>query len=139
MIWIYIALALGGAFAIGRIFWAVRRIHTQRNDSWDAKLIERLRKSGTDPFQPHDVDFFFGLPNAAVAERIAAQLRTEGYVVEVNERSDVPSHPFVVRATKQLKLSVPDMQAISRRFSDLAKEAGGSYDGWSAARIPLPH
>ncbi len=137
MTWIYLTLALAAAFALGRIVWSVRRIHSRRHDSWDARLIEKLRQSGSDPFQPHDVDFFFGLPDAASAERIALQLRGEGFTAEIIERADMPSHPFTIRATKQLRLSVPDMQDTSRRFSDLAKAAGGTYDGWAAARIPL--
>jgi hypothetical protein len=36
---------------------------------------------------------------------------------------------------KALRLSVPDMQELSRRMTDAAKLRGGSYDGWAASHV----
>ena len=35
-----------------------------------------------------------------------------------------------------MQLTVPDMQELSRRLTDAAKEQGGRYDGWSAKQVP---
>ena len=52
--------------------------------------------------------------------------------------------PTVVslHATKALRLSVPGMRELSAQFRQLAKDSGGSYDGWSAglvSRTEDPH
>ena len=39
-----------------------RSCASAQNDSWDARLIDQLRKRGSDPFKPHDVDFFLAFP-----------------------------------------------------------------------------
>lgn len=135
LVWLYVFLIAGAAVAIGRIYWSLRKVARQRNDSWDAKLIERLRKDGSDPFQPHNVDFFFGLPNEASARELAAQLGAEGFATDVEHKPENPSHPYSLHAMKSLRLSVPDMQELSRRLTDLAKSKGGSYDGWAASHV----
>jgi hypothetical protein len=133
--WFYPLLLLGAALAIGRIYWSVHKVAAKRNDTWDAKLIEQLRKSGSDPFQPHDVDFFFGMPDATSAQSIATQLIAEGFATDIEHKPDNPSHPYSLHAAKALRLAVPQMQELSRRFTALAKERGGSYDGWAAAHV----
>ena len=37
-----------------------------------------------------------------------------------------------------MRLIVPDMQAISRRLTELADGARGRYDGWAAGKAPAP-
>jgi hypothetical protein len=133
--WMYVVLVAGLVIVLGRIYWGVRKAAIQRNDSWDAKLIERLRKQGSDPFQPHIVDFFFGMPDETNARELAAQLGGEGFATDVVHKPDHPSHPFSLHATKSLRLSVPDMQDLSRRLTILAKARGGSYDGWAASHV----
>jgi hypothetical protein len=35
-----------------------------------------------------------------------------------------------------MRLSVPGMHELTKRFRELAKTNGGHYDGWSAAVVP---
>ncbi len=58
MSWILTLLFVAGAVLLGRIYYGIRQMKERTVKDWDAKLIERLRAAGTDPFQPHNVDFF---------------------------------------------------------------------------------
>ncbi len=44
-----------------------------------------MRKRGQDPFQPHDVNFFFALPNEPACTAINKQLESEGFSVDVKQ------------------------------------------------------
>jgi hypothetical protein len=137
MSWLLTLLAIAGAAALGRIYYGLRKMKEKREKDWDERLIERLRKSGSDPFQPHEVDFFMALPSQAAGQAVAAILQSEGYRVDVKPAPDNPvDHPFSLHATKSLRLSVPGMRELTAHFQQLAKTHGGHYDGWSAAVVP---
>ncbi len=68
-----------------------REVH---GEDWDTKLIAELRKRGQDPFQPHDVNFFFALPNEPACTAINKQLESEGFPVDVKA---VPGNEFPVQ------------------------------------------
>jgi hypothetical protein len=135
MNWFVWLLIAAGAFALYRIYASVRKLRDHGNDDWDAKLVEKLRLGGSDPFQPHDVDFFFALPDEESARALSARLVTEGYGVDVRPVPDNEDHPFSLHVTRQLRLSVPGMREISRNFAALAREHGGRYDGWAAGHV----
>ncbi len=137
MNWFLSLLFLVGAGILWRIYSDVRKAKEKRVKDWDESLIERLRKSGSDPFQPHDVDFFMAMPSEAAGQSVAAILQAEGYQVDVHAAPDNPDDtPFSLHATKSLRLSVPGMQELTVHFKELAKAHGGHYDGWSAAVVP---
>ena len=77
MSWLYSLLVVAGAVALGRIYYGIRKAKEKTEKDWDAKLIERLRMSGSDPFQPHEVDFFMALPSEAAGQAVAAILESE--------------------------------------------------------------
>jgi len=129
----YIFLFFGGAIAIWRIWINIKRARDRPAHSWDERLIEKLRLEGSDPFQPHDVVFFFGLPSERSAQLIVERLVREGYQAEYRQVREQVELAFSVHAQRSLRLSVPDMQATSRRFNELAAEFHGRYDGWAAA------
>ena len=137
MNWFVPFLFLVGAGLLWRIYSDVRKAKEKKVKDWDETLIERLRKSGSDPFQPHDVDFFMAMPSEAAGQAVAAILQAEGYSVDLHAAPDNPAdHPFSLHATKALRLSVPGMKELTTRFKELAKAHGGHYDGWSAAVVP---
>ena len=41
---------------------------------------------------------------------------------------------FSLHGQRNTRLIVPDMQATTARFKQLAEEKGGSYDGWAVAK-----
>ena len=130
--WIFVFAIIGGFVAAWRIWQNLRKLQQRQNDSWDARLIDQLRKRGSDPFKPHDVDFFLAFPTQDAAERLAARLRNEGFDADVVDEPESGALRYSLHAHKSMQLTVPDMQELSRRLTDQAKEMGGRYDGWSS-------
>ena len=135
--WMYAFAIAGGLIAAWRIYQKLQVLRQRQNDSWDAKLIDQLRKRGSDPFKPHDVDFFFAFPTPDGAERLAAQLRGEGFDADVKDNPENGELRYSLHAHKSMKLTVPDMQELSRRLTDAATQRGGRYDGWAAKQVPI--
>lgn len=134
MSWLYIFLVLGAALAIGRIWFSVRKLRQQPNDDWDTRLIERLRRGGTDPFRPLDIDFFLALPSEPAARSVAQSLEAEGFRVDVRAVSESTDHPFSVHAIRSMQLNADGIRAVSARMREVAAAQGGRYDGWTAGR-----
>ena len=135
-VWIYALAILGGMIAAFRIWQNLQKLRQRKNDSWDERLIDQLRKRGSDPFKPHDVDFFLAFPSAEAAERLATRLRGEGFDADVVDRPENGDLRYSLHAHKSMQLTVPDMKELSRKLTDAASELGGRYDGWSAKEVP---
>ncbi|MBM4238374.1 MAG: ribonuclease E inhibitor RraB [Gammaproteobacteria bacterium] len=131
MDWVVVFLIGGGAIAVWRIIYQIRRASKVQLDDWDTKLIERLRRSGVDPFQPVDVDFFVALPSRDVADSVASRLHAEGFTVDIRELADSVDHPWSVHALKSMSLNVHAVREVSARMRGIAAETGGRYDGWA--------
>jgi hypothetical protein len=134
--WMYFFAVLGGLLAAFRIWQNLQKLRRQRNDSWDARLIDQLRKRGSDPFKPHDVDFFLAFPSSETANEVATQLRTDGFDADVVDEPESGELRWSLHAHKSMQLTVPDMQELSRRLTEAATTRGGRYDGWSAKQVP---
>jgi hypothetical protein len=106
-----------------------REVHGR---DWDDKLIAELRKRGKDPFQPHDVNFFFALPDSDAAAAINRQLETEGFQIDVKAVPENKEFPFSLHASKNMRVHAPEMKALSKHFNELAKTHNGRYDGWGS-------
>jgi hypothetical protein len=130
--WILIALVAAGIATVVRIYFSLQKLRPERGDDWDAKMIERVRSQGVDPFSPLEVDFFFALPDPPACDAVRTLLQAEEYAVDIKPVADSSQHPFSLHASKALRLAVPDMQEKSRRFRELAAAHGGRYDGWAA-------
>ena len=136
--WMYAFAIIGGVVAAWRIWQNLQKLRQRQNDSWDARLIDQLRKRGSDPFKPHDVDFFLAFPSQQSAEDLAQQLRTEGFDADVVDEPESGELRWSLHLHKSMQLTVPDMQALSRRLTDAATGRQGRYDGWSAKQVPKP-
>jgi len=130
-----ILFVLAGVAVLARIAVNVRKIRAKVADDWDARQVAELRKRGMDPFQPHQVDFFFGLPSESACESVRKILEPEGFAVDARLMPESAEQQYSLHASKPLRLSVPDMQDFSRRFGELARANGGRYDGWAAAIV----
>ena len=135
--WMYVFAIIGGVIAVWRIWQNLNKLRQRKNDSWDARLIDQLRKRGSDPFKPHDLDFFLAFPTREAADAVAAQLTTEGFKTDVIDTPESGELRYSLHAQKSLHLTVPDMQDLSRRLTDMAIAKGGRYDGWSAKQVPI--
>jgi hypothetical protein len=123
---ILIVVALGGL----RLFMTMRRRSLERPENFDAKVVRQLRDRGLDPFSAHELDFFFVLPNRAAAQRVAQQLETEGFSTDTRPLADEGGERLSLHARKSMRLIVDDLTALSKRFTSLARELDGRYDGW---------
>jgi len=136
MVWLLIICIVAGGAILMRIYFKLRKLNASVDDDWDAKQIALLRSRGSDPFQSHEVDFFFGLPDSAGCEALRRQLELEGFTVDTKPVPDAVDQVFSLHARKTMRLSVPDMQELGRRFRELAGVHGGRYDGWTAGIVP---
>ncbi|HTW38754.1 MAG TPA: ribonuclease E inhibitor RraB [Steroidobacteraceae bacterium] len=135
MRWLLTLFILAGVAVLVRIYFNLRKLRS-RDDDWDAKQIAALRARGSDPFRAHEVDFFFGMPSTAACEAVRSQLELEGFRVDTKPVPEAVDQIFSLHASKSMRLSVPDMQELSRRFAELARSHGGRYDGWNAGVVP---
>lgn len=134
--WMYAFAIVGGAVAAWRIWQNLQKLRRQKNDSWDERLIDQLRKRGSDPFKPHDVDFFLAFPTPDGAMEVEKLLKVDGFDAEIVDTPDNGELRYVLHAHKSMQLTVPDMQELSRKLTDAAILRQGRYDGWSAKEVP---
>jgi len=125
------ALVVALILIVVRVYFKLRAAQRDRVASWDAQLIERLRSRGYVPFNEYPVDFFLALPDQAATQAVRARLEPE-FSVDVKPMQDEAELPFSLHATKNMRLILPDMQALSGRMTALAAEFRGRYDGWAA-------
>jgi Regulator of ribonuclease activity B len=129
-LWLLVAAA---AVAVVRVYMTVRRMSAQRKGDWDERLVKNLRAQGGDLFRPYEVDFFFDLPDQAACERLAADLRAREFAVDYRQVDPDTGDRYTLHALKSMRVSVPEMQALTREFKALALTHVGRYDGWAAA------
>lgn len=126
-------LVLAALVAVVRVYLTVRRASAQRKDDWDERLVKNLRAQGGDLFRPYEVDFFFDMPDQAACEQLGAILRSREFAVDYRQVDADRGDRFTLHAFKSLRVSVPEMQALTREFKELALRLAGRYDGWAAA------
>lgn len=135
MNWWTVVLIGVGALSLLRIVTQLRRFARPKEDAdWDSRFISQLRKAGVGAFDPQSVDFFFALPSAEACAAVTAALEPE---FEVDSRAE-PEGGYSLHANREMRLIVPDMQALTARFRALAEQHGGKYDGWAVAKKRLP-
>ena len=123
-----------------RLYFTLRKMQPSHQESWDEKMVERLRSHGYAPFNEYPVAFFLALPDEASCNAVRARLEPEGYSVDVKpmkvelfgQSESEGSLPLSLHATKPMRLLVADVVEQSQRFGALAAEFHGRYDGWAA-------
>ena len=128
-------LVLAAVVAVLRVFVTIRKLRSQQDNDWDERLVKNLRAQGGDPFKPYEVDFFFDLPDQAACEAVARLLRTRDFAVDFRRVDPDRGDTFTLHGLKSMRVSVPDMQALTLELSALAVHHGGRYDGWAAAGV----
>jgi hypothetical protein len=128
-----VLLVLAALVAALRVYLTVKRMRSGSQDDWDERLVKNLRAQGGNPFANHEVDFFFDLPAEPACEQLAAELRGEEFAVDYKAIDPERGSGWSLHAAKSIRISVPDMQALTLRFKALAIRHGGRYDGWATA------
>jgi hypothetical protein len=127
-------------YILVRLYRAVRKLRPDHQESADEKMIERLRAKGYAPFNEYPIAFFLALPDEASCGAVRARLEPDGFTVDVKpmtaqlfgESQGGGSLPLSLHATRSMRLILVDMLEQSRRFTEIAAEFNGRYDGWAA-------
>jgi len=139
-LWLIIACAVIAALILSRLYFKVRALRPTHSESWDEKMIERLRAKGYAPFNEYPVAFFLALPDEAACGTVRARLERDGFTVDVapmtarlfGQAESEGSLPLSLHATKTMRLILGDMSELSKRMTAIAAEFHGHYDGWAA-------
>lgn len=121
-----------------RLYFVIRRLRPGHQETWDEKMVERLRARGFAPFNQYPVSFFLALPDEAACAAVRARLEPDGFSVEIKpmktqlfgQSESEDSLPHGLHATRLMRLLVPDVSEISSRMTAIAAEFHGRYDGW---------
>ncbi len=93
----------------------------------DRASVVAMRAQGMDLSTPQLLEFAFYFPDKAAARKVMGTLAGEGFSGELHiEGSDA----FILFARKAMLVDAAALGTMRMRFEGLAKEAGGSYDGW---------
>lgn len=133
----FIALAILAILVVVIGYFRVRGALKQQrgreqHESWDEMMVKRLREDGYHPFNLYQVDFFLALKDEADCQAVRARLEPEGFAIDVRPIEEGGDLAFSLHASRSMRLVVPDIQAVSRRMSELAEEFHGRYDRWAA-------
>ena len=127
-----IACGVIGTVVVARLYVTVRRLRPTHQETWDEKMLERLRSQGYAPFKEYPVDFFLALPDESACSAVRARLEPDGFSVDVKPIEDEATLPLSLHATKTMRLIVVDVVEISKQMSAIATEFNGRYAGWAA-------
>ena len=131
MDYMLLLLAVGAVVILLRIFQKVRALRDSREDDYDTRFVERLRRSGMDPFKPMDVDFFLAMPSLEAADRVSARLVEDLFTPDVRSIDGPKDLPISLHARKSMQVNEVGIRAAAARLRELAKTEGGRYDGWA--------
>ena len=121
--------------AVVRVYLQLRKLRAQQGDDWDERLVKKLRAQGGDMFRPYEVDFFFDLPDQGACETVSTLLRSRDFSVDFHRVDPAIGDRYTLHAFKSMRVSVTEMQALTRELSALAVHHGGKYDGWATAGV----
>ena len=130
MNWAYLVLIVAALLAAARIVTVLWRNRSNVRDDWDERLVQNLRAAGGNAFTPYEVDFFFNLPDEAACAAVRGVLEPEGFTFDMRVMGGEVASGYSLHARKPVRVSVTQMQDYSKRFSALAEQYGGHYDGW---------
>jgi hypothetical protein len=122
-----------------RLYFVIRKLRPAHQETWDEKMVERLRARGFAPFNEYPVAFFLALPDEAACSAVRARLEPDGFSVEIKpmktqlfgQSESEDSLPLGLHATKLMRLLIVDVSELSKRMTGLATEFHGRYDGWA--------
>jgi Regulator of ribonuclease activity B len=102
----------------------------------DQKVLEQLREAGSDLSKPHDLEFFLYFANHEAATIAAERIITSGaggFAAEV--RQGPQGGAWMCYVTRKMVPEGAKIALIGERFSALAQELGGEYDGWETSLV----
>ncbi len=92
-------------------------------------ILDQLRAAGSDLSRPHPMEFYLFFPTEELAHRVAERIADNGFRVEV-KKTPQGRPAWMCYVTKSMVPRHAEIAAIGKRFSAIAQEFGGEYDGW---------
>ncbi len=99
----------------------------------DQNVLNQLRAAGSDLSKPHQMEFYLRFPTQELANEVADEIEAEGFTVEVKRVAQEKG--WLCYATKKMVPEGPKITVIGERFSTLARENQGVYDGWETSVV----
>jgi hypothetical protein len=102
----------------------------------DQKVLDQLREAGSDLSKPHDLEFFLYFPDQEAAGIAAERIKTSGaggFMAEVKRAPQ--GEIWMCYVTRKMVPEGAKIALIGERFSALAQELGGEYDGWETSLV----
>jgi Regulator of ribonuclease activity B len=102
----------------------------------DQRVLDQLREAGSDLSKPHDLEFFLYFPNQEAAAIAAERIRTSGaggFMADVKRSPQ--GDAWLCYVTRKMVPEGAKIALIGERFSALAQEFGGEYDGWETSLV----
>ena len=99
----------------------------------DVRVLDLLKKVGSDLSKVHEIEFFLYFPNSETAENVKVELVQKGFSVEISQAAKGQNWLCLVS-----KRMVPDYNDLAKLRYDLiaiAEKNNGEYDGWGTLAI----
>jgi len=93
----------------------------------DRAAVEAMRAQGIDLSKPQTLEFAFYFPQKQGARKVMSALAGDGFSGELRTEGE---DAFILFARKSMLVDADTLSQMRVRFEQLAKEAGGTYDGW---------
>lgn len=97
----------------------------------DQEVLNQLREAGSDLSKPHKMEFLLYFPTQESATQVADKIKADGFIVEVKRATQ--GSAWLCLAVKKMVPKRSDIAVIGKRFSALAREFNGEYDGWETS------
>lgn len=98
----------------------------------DRQTIAALEAEGADVTLETDVQLFMLFPAEGNARSALNVVQREGHVADLHA-PDEPAEPWVVAVHRLLAPTFEGIREARSRYTILARELGGAFDGWEAA------
>jgi hypothetical protein len=97
----------------------------------DQRVLDQLREAGSDLSKPHQMEFLLYFPTEEAARKAANKIKAEGFSVDVKRAPQGPM--WLCLAMKRMAPKRAEIAAIGRKFTAVAQEFNGDYDGWETS------
>lgn len=101
-------------------------------ETLDRHTLDALVDEGADLALETDVQLFLLFPEEGHARSAQSVVQREGHVGDVLA-PDEPGTPWVLAVHRRLVPTLENVRAARARYTSLATELGGTFDGWEAA------
>ena len=100
----------------------------------DRHTLGALEAEGADLALETDVQFFMYFPSEGHARSALSVIEREGHAADLHaSEHESAGEPWVVAVHRRLAPTWENVRAARARYTSLAQELGGGFDGWEAA------